>query len=89
MLEKKVIVKNEIGLHARPASLLVKAATSYKSDVYIIKDGNEYNGKSIMNILSLGAQKGDELLLKIDGPDEEQAIEALVRLIEVELKEKY
>lgn len=89
MLEKTVTVNNEIGLHARPASLLVKAATSYKSDIYAIMNGNKYNCKSIMNILSMGAKKGDQILIRIDGPDENKAMEAIVYLIEEDLKEKY
>ncbi|KAB3530494.1 HPr family phosphocarrier protein [Alkaliphilus pronyensis] len=88
MIEKKVIIQNEIGLHARPASLVVKAATGFKSDIYFIKDKNLFNCKSIMNVLSMGALKGQELILQADGPDEEKAIDAIVRLIEVELIEK-
>ncbi|WP_026478025.1 HPr family phosphocarrier protein [Alkaliphilus transvaalensis] len=82
MLEKMVVIKNAIGLHARPASYLVKEATRFKSEIMIIKGGNEYNCKSIMNVLSMGAKKGDEILLKIEGSDEAEAMEALVDLIE-------
>ncbi len=87
MLEKVVRIKNEIGLHARPASLLVKEATRFNADTILIKKGNEYNCKSIMNVLSMGAKKGDEILLRVDGPDEEEALEVLFDLIENKLNE--
>lgn len=87
MLEKRVRVNNEIGLHARPASLLVKEASKFRADSMIIKDGNKYNCKSIMNILSMGAKRGEEIVILCDGPDEERAIEALVYLIEEGLSE--
>ncbi|SCY65534.1 HPr family phosphocarrier protein [Alkaliphilus peptidifermentans] len=88
MLEKKVVIQNEIGLHARPASLVVKEATGFKSDIYFVKDGNVFNCKSIMNVLSMGALKGDELILRVEGPDEERALNVMIKLIEKELKEK-
>lgn len=88
MLERVVIIKNEIGLHARPASLLVKEASRFKSDTIMIKKGNEYNCKSIMNVLSMGAKKGDEIILRVDGLDEEEAIEVLQDLIENKLNEE-
>ena len=87
MVEKKVIINNEIGIHARPASLLVKEASKYRADSIIIKSGNKYNCKSIMNILSMGAKKGDEIVITCEGPDEEKALEALVYLIEEGLNE--
>ncbi|GAB6086633.1 HPr family phosphocarrier protein [Alkaliphilus crotonatoxidans] len=87
MLEKVVTIKNEIGLHARPASLLVKEASRFKADTFLIKKGNKYNCKSIMNVLSMGAKKGDEIILRVDGSDEEEAMEALVDLIENKLNE--
>ncbi len=82
MLERVVVIQNEIGLHARPASFLVKEATRFKSEIMMIKGGNEYNCKSIMNVLSMGAKKGEEILLRVDGSDETEAINTLVDLIE-------
>ncbi|SHJ86167.1 HPr family phosphocarrier protein [Paramaledivibacter caminithermalis] len=71
---------NETGLHARPASLLVKEAANYKCKISIIKDGIEYNGKSIMAILSMGAVKGDKLMIITQGEDEKEAFEGLKAL---------
>lgn len=88
MLEKVVVIKNEIGLHARPASLLVKEAARFKSEIFMIKKGNEYNCKSIMNVLSMGAKKGEELILRIEGSDEEEAMAALTELIDKKLNER-
>ncbi|MBM7616289.1 HPr family phosphocarrier protein [Alkaliphilus hydrothermalis] len=87
MLEQVVVIRNEIGLHARPASFLVKEATKFKSEIFMVKNGNEYNCKSIMNVISMGAKKGDAILLKIDGVDEDKAIQAIVHLIEHSLLE--
>lgn len=82
MKNKEVILINETGLHARPASLFVKESNKFKSDVFIVKNDNEYNGKSIMNLLSLGAKKGDCFTIKTTGEDEDQALEVLVKLFE-------
>lgn len=70
-----------MGVHARPAAQFVKIASKYKSDVYISKNGREINGKSIMGVMMLAAEIGSELLLKIHGEDQEQAMAALVELI--------
>lgn len=77
-----VVLKNSTGLHARPASLLVKEASKFLSEIKIVKDGKEYNGKSIMGILSIGASKGDDLTIIAEGEDEKEAISTLKELIE-------
>ena len=82
MVQKNFTLKNEIGLHARPASNFVKTAATFKSEVTFIKDEKEYNGKSIISVLSIGAVMGTELTLQISGIDEEVAIEALTQVIE-------
>ncbi|AKL94152.1 phosphotransferase system, phosphocarrier protein HPr [Clostridium aceticum] len=82
MLEKKITVKSETGLNARAASLLVREATKFKAESYVIKDGNEYNCKSIMNIMSMLLRQGEEVLLKAEGSDAEKALKALAHLIE-------
>lgn len=86
MKNLEVELKNETGLHARPASLFIREASKYTSDIVVVKDGTEYNGKSIMGILSMGATKGDKLNIKIDGPDEEEAYKGLENLFENEIK---
>ncbi|MEK6265007.1 MAG: HPr family phosphocarrier protein [Clostridium sp.] len=82
MIEKKAIVKSETGIHARPALSVVKEASKFKSEVLIVKDGNEYNAKSIVAIMSMAAVKDDEITIKATGADEEAAVVAMVKLIE-------
>lgn len=81
MFEAKVKVKNEIGLHARPASLFIQEAIKYSSHIDLLKDDKVYNGKSIMSVLSMSAGKDSEIVIRAEGEDEEQAVEALVNLI--------
>jgi len=82
MIEKKAIVKSETGIHARPALTVVKEASKFKSEVLIVKDGNEYNAKSIVAIMCMAAVKNDEITIKATGDDEEAAAVAMVKLIE-------
>lgn len=70
-MEKKIVILSETGLHARPASFFVSEVIAADADVKIIKDGKEFDGKSVMSILSMGAIKGTELILKVSGNDEE------------------
>ena len=86
MKEVKLVIKNETGLHARPAAMVVSEAGKYKSSLTIKKGEREVNIKSILGLLSLGASKGDEITVKADGEDENQAVEAIVKMIE-DLKE--
>ncbi|MCF6461530.1 HPr family phosphocarrier protein [Clostridium sp. Cult3] len=81
MFKQEVVLQNETGLHARPASLFVKEASRFTADVKVVKDGKEYNAKSIMGILSMGAGKGDTILIQADGDDAEDAVKALVKLV--------
>ncbi|MFT5872675.1 MAG: phosphocarrier protein HPr [Clostridium sp.] len=82
MMEKKAVVKSETGIHARPALSVVKEATKFKSEVLIVKDGNEYNAKSIVAIMCMAAVKNDEIIIRTNGVDEEAAAVAMVKLIE-------
>lgn len=82
MVEKKVRVTNSIGLHARPASLVVSKAKEFECTIELMKDGKCCNAKSIMGVLSMAAKLGDELLLRAAGTDEEKAVEELAALIE-------
>lgn len=88
MKEAKVVVPNTLGLHARPASLFVKLAEKFKSKITVEKDGMVVNGKSIMSLLMLVAEHGSTLIIKADGPDEDEAIEALVNLVKDGFGEK-
>ncbi|WP_028986546.1 HPr family phosphocarrier protein [Thermicanus aegyptius] len=81
MLERKVKVELEHGLHARPATEFVKLCASVKSDVTLIKDKKEMNAKSIMGVMALGVSKGDQVTLRVNGPDEAEAIEKLEKYL--------
>jgi phosphocarrier protein HPr len=81
MIKKSVKIENKLGLHARPASLLVKKASEFESKITIEKDGVEVNAKSIMGVMMLAAEKGSEVILTADGKDEKKAIEQLIQLI--------
>jgi phosphocarrier protein HPr len=82
MITKKVRVKNKLGLHARPAALIVTTASKFQSEFYISKDGMRINGKSIMGVMMLAAEMGSELTLELDGPDEKEALKAIVEVID-------
>ena len=81
LIEKKLVINNEQGLHARPAALFVQIANKYESDVLVKKGRQEVNGKSIMGLMTLAAEKGSLIKLKINGPDAKQALEELERII--------
>jgi phosphotransferase system HPr (HPr) family protein len=82
MLQKTVRIKNSLGLHARPAALVVKAATKYRSEFFIEKDGTRVNGKSIMGVMMLAAGQGTVLQLIAEGVDEEYLLEEITALID-------
>lgn len=81
MKKVEVILNNDTGLHARPASMFIKEASKYSSEIKVIKDEQEYNGKSIMGILSMGAGKGSKLTIIAEGVDENEAVKELEKLI--------
>lgn len=82
MIKEKVVIKNSAGLHARPAAMLVRVAARFKSDFFIYTLGYRVNGKSILGVMTLAAEKGAELELEFDGPDEKEALEAISDLFE-------
>ena len=81
LIEKKLTIQNEQGLHARPAAIFVQIANKYESDIAVKKGGQEVNGKSIMGLLTLAAEKGAKLCIKVNGPDAKEAIEELEKVI--------
>ena len=81
MREIQVKIINKTGLHARPAAQLVELAKQYQSTVQIIKGDVTANGKSIIKVLTCNVTQGDEVLLRAEGPDEDQAIEAIAAFI--------
>jgi phosphocarrier protein HPr len=82
MIKKKVIILNEHGLHALPASRFVKRAEKFKSEVKIIKDGIAVSGKSIMGILTLACEKGSTVIITCEGKDEKDALKDLSKILE-------
>lgn len=88
MVKQKVEVVNSEGLHARPAAAMVKTAGKFKSDFFIHMYGYRVNGKSILGVMTLAAEQGAELELELDGPDEEEALEAISALIQNGFKEE-
>ncbi len=87
MVEKKIIIKNKLGLHARAAVKFVNLANRFRSSVKIEKDGNEIDGKSILGILTLAAVQGTQIKLKVSGKDEGSALRALAALINNKFQE--
>lgn len=73
MIEKRMVIKNRMGLHARPSAAFVEIASQYECDIVVGKDGVEVNGKSIMGLLLLVAEMGSEIILRTNGVDEEAA----------------
>jgi len=88
MLETTITIKNKLGLHARAAVKFVNLANRFGAEVKIVKDGNAIDGKSILGILTLAATQGSEINLIASGKDEDQAIKALVDLINDRFGEK-
>lgn len=82
MVSKEVVVKSSTGLHARPATLLVKKASSFKSDVSVEFNGKKANVKSLIGVLSLGITKDSTIKVIVSGDDEALALEEIVNLIE-------
>lgn len=82
MTSGTVTVRNELGLHARPAALFVQLASRFASHITLSKNGVEVNGKSIMGVMMLAAERGSTLEIRADGTDEQRAVAELVALVE-------
>ena len=80
--EREFDIPNRLGLHARAAAQLVRLANQYASEIRVVKDGVEVNGKSIMGVLMLAAPKDTRILVRASGPDAEEALTAIGALIE-------
>ncbi|NLM12446.1 MAG: HPr family phosphocarrier protein [Epulopiscium sp.] len=87
MVQKDLVVINESGLHARPAGLLVKAASKFKSNITILYQDKNINVKSLLNVLSAGIASGSKITLVCEGEDEQEALKTLTELIESGLGE--
>jgi len=84
VVKRKITVKNKQGLHARPAALFVQVANKFDSRVTVRRDDEEVNGKSIMGILMLGAERGSSIIVEVDGADAHLAIQELEKVLESE-----
>ncbi|MBU4252608.1 MAG: HPr family phosphocarrier protein [Candidatus Omnitrophota bacterium] len=84
LVRKEIIVKNKLGLHARPAAVFVQIANKFEAQITVRHDDEEVNGKSIMGILMLGAEKDSLIVVEADGADAEAALVELERLISSE-----
>lgn len=81
MFSKEVLVSNQVGLHARPATFFIQKANEFKASIWVEKDERKVNAKSLLGVLSLGITRGVNINIVADGADEEQAVMALVELI--------
>ena len=86
-LEKEVTVINRLGLHARPAAMFVRIASRYRSEVWVEKEGEQINGKSIMGLMMLAAGQGSKLTIRCEGPDADKVLEELEDLFQKKFNE--
>ena len=87
-LEKEITIINRLGLHARPAAKFVRVASPYRSEVWVVKDGERVNGKSIMGLMMLAAGQGSKLTISCEGPDADKVLEELEELIQNKFDEE-
>jgi phosphocarrier protein HPr len=86
-IEKDVTIVNRLGLHARPAALFVRIASRYRAEIWVDKEGEQVNGKSIMGMMMLAAGQGSKLHIRAEGPDAAEAIRDLEALIQSKFNE--
>lgn len=82
MIEKEIVIKNKTGLHARPAAIFVETADRFESEMELVFDGITVNAKSIIGVLSLGIGKDDKVLMRINGKDEAEVLEKMLKMVE-------
>ena len=82
MIVKEVTIKNQVGLHARPATFFIQKANEFKASIWVEKQERRVNAKSLLGVLSLGIVGGANIRIMADGSDEKQAIEALIDMVE-------
>ena len=86
-IEKEVTIVNRLGLHARPAAMFVRIASRHRAEIWVAKEGEEINGKSIMGLMMLAAGQGSKLRIRCDGPDADKAMEELEELVKAGFNE--
>ena len=87
MISRDVTIKNNVGLHARPATFFIQKANSYASSIWIQKDDRRISAKSLLGVLSMGITGGMTITLIADGPDETEAVEGLAALVDTGFNE--
>ena len=87
MVSKEVVINNQVGLHARPATFFIRSPNEFKSSIWIEKEDRRVNAKSLLGVLSLGIVKGTPMTIIADGVDESAAIATLAQLVESEFSE--
>ena len=87
-VSRDVVVQNKLGLHARPASMFVKLATRFECEIFVEKEGEEVNGKSIMGLMMLAAASGTTLTIRAEGGDAGQAVDELEQLVQRNFEEE-
>ncbi len=87
MVSKEVVINNQVGLHARPATFFIQKANEFKSSIWVEKEDRRVNAKSLLGVLSLGIVKGTPMTIIADGVDESAAIATLAQLVENEFSE--
>jgi len=80
--EKVIKIKNRLGLHARPSARFAQLASKFEAQVWLVKDGEAVDGKSILEVLTLACPQGSELIVRAEGPDAEEAVKALCELVD-------
>ena len=86
-IEKELTIVYRLGLHARPAAMFVRIASRHRAEIWVAKEGEEINGKSIMGLMMLAAGQGSKLRIRCDGPDADKAMEELEELIKAGFNE--
>ena len=86
-IEKELTIVNRLGLHARPAAMFVRIASRHRAEIWVSKEGEEVNGKSIMGLMMLAAGQGSKLRIRCDGSDADKAMEELEELIKAGFNE--
>ena len=87
-LSAKVIIPNKRGLHARASAKIVEASARFQSEIHVIKDGNEVNGRSIMGLMMLAASIGSQIEITTEGPDATEAMTAMLALVDAKFGEE-
>ncbi|MBE7036744.1 MAG: HPr family phosphocarrier protein [Ruminococcaceae bacterium] len=88
MISREIVVQNQVGLHARPATFFIQKSNEFKSGIWVEKNGRRVNAKSLLGVLSLGITKGTKITVIADGADEQEALEALSGLIGVSVDDE-